>query len=142
MVLSIAAMIYYRPTDKSLAEAVSKPFPVAAVQYLQDHPISGKIWNTYGFGGYLVYSGVPTSIDGRADLFERGGVFDDYVHVSLLKPGALEILNNYHAAACLLQRDEALSTLLLASSKWKRVYSDNTSALFLRVDAKANSGEH
>jgi len=132
MAVAVAAMIHYWPSQKSLDEAVSKQFPVGALGYLKEHPVSGKMLNTYGYGGYLVSQGLPTFIDGRGDLYERGGVFGDYMHLTQLKPGAFGILRNYDISVCLLERDEPLSTVLLDSPNWRRVYVDKTSAIFVR----------
>jgi hypothetical protein len=132
MAAAVIAMIHYRPTHKSVEDAVSKQYPVEAVKYLKEHPATGKMLNTYGYGGYLVGEGVPTFIDGRGDLFERGGVFGDYVHLTQFKPGAFGVLRNYDISTCLLDRDEPLSTALLESPKWQRVYVDGTSAVYVR----------
>jgi hypothetical protein len=125
-------MIHYRPTQNSLNEAISKLYPVGAVNYLKDHPTPGKMLNNYGFGGYLVQAGIPTFIDGRGDLYERGGVFGDYIHLSKFNPGSFAILRNYNVSVCMLYQDEPLATALLELPNWKRVYLDKTSAIFVR----------
>jgi hypothetical protein len=125
-------MIYYRPTQKSLNEIVSKTYPVGALQFLAAHPQPGKLLNSYGFGGYLVKAGVPTFIDGRGDLFEHGGVFGDYVQLGQFKPGAFSVLRRYDISVCMLERDEPLSVALLESPQWQRVYVDKASAIFVR----------
>ena len=56
--------------------------------------------NYYGFGGYLVFAGQPVFIDGRGDLYERSGVFADYIHLNEFEPGSLGILRNYGINAC------------------------------------------
>jgi hypothetical protein len=132
MTAGLVVMVYYWPTQKSLDAVVSKQFPVGATKYLKEHPVSGKMLNAYGFGGYLVQASIPTFIDGRGDLFERGGVLGDYVHLTQFKPGAFGILRNYDISVCLLERDEPLSTALLESPDWRRVYVDGTSALYVR----------
>jgi hypothetical protein len=132
MAAAVVAMIHYWPTQKSLDGAVSKQFPVGALQYLKEHPAAGKMLNTYGYGGYLVQAGVPTFIDGRGDLYERGGVFGDYMHVMQFKPGAFGVLRNYDISVCLLERDEPLATALLESPNWRRVYVDNVSSIYVR----------
>ncbi len=55
--------------------------PVNAVEYLNTHEVPGPMYNAYGFGGYLVWTRGPEHkvfIDGRGDVYERGGVFADY----------------------------------------------------------------
>lgn len=133
----VAAMVYYFPSRANLDKKVADNFPVRAVEYLRQHPVSGPMFDTYGFGGYLVDSGYPTFIDGRADIFERGGVLNDYMQVTDLKPGGLDVLRRYGIESCLLGRDDALATVLLSSPSWKRIYLDNVSALFVRTNSAA-----
>ena len=130
----VVAMVHYLPSKAYLEEKVADQSPVHALEYIREHGIGGPMFNTYGFGGYLVSTGQKVFIDGRGDLYERGGVLADYMHITKMKPGALAVLNGYHVGACLLERDEPLSTLLAASPVWKRVYSDKLSALFVRAD--------
>ena len=77
--------------------------------------------NSYGFGGYMILSGYKTFIDGRSELFEQTGILDDYMHITLLKPGAMQVLNGYHVRSCLMQRVEPLSTALAAMPDWQTV---------------------
>jgi len=132
MTATAVAMVHYWPTKKSLDTAVRKQFPVEAVRYLKEHPTPGKMLNSYGHGGYLVEAGVPTFIDGRGDLYERGGIFGDYMNLTQFKPGAFGILRNYDISVCLLNRDEPLATALLDSPDWQRVYIDEVSAIYVR----------
>jgi hypothetical protein len=128
-------VVRYFPSRAQLERIVSEKWPVDAVEYLNTHEVPGPMYNAYGFGGYLVWTRGPEHkvfIDGRADVYERGGVFADYLHISRLEPGALSVLRNYGIRACLINRDEALGTLLAASPDWERVYSDNVAALYVR----------
>ena len=128
----IAAMISYFPSRANLEKKVAENFPVQALEYLRQHPVPGPMLDSYGFGGYLLNAGYKTFIDGRADIFERGGVLHDYMQVTDLKPGGLDVLRRYQIQACLLGRDEPLATALLASPNWKRVYLDSVGAVFVR----------
>lgn len=131
-----AGMIHHFPTAAQLGETIAKSFPVGAVDYLKQNPVPGPMYNNYGFGGYLVWSRGPEQkvfIDGRGDVYERGGVLADYLHISWLRPGTLAVLAAYGVRSCLVKRDEPLSTLLASSAGWKRIYVDNVSAIFVRV---------
>ncbi len=130
-----AGVIHYLPSSAHLKDTVAKSFPVGAVDYLQKNPVPGPMYNNYAFGGYLVWSRGPEQkvfIDGRGDVYERGGVLADYLHISWLQPGALAILGQYGVRSCLLKRAEPLATVLASSPDWKRIYVDNASALFVR----------
>ena len=130
-----AAMIHYFPTRAALDKKVAQTNPVAALTYLRAHPIPGKMLDYYGFGGYLIFAGRPVFIDGRGDLYERSGVLGDYVHLNEFKPGSLGILRNYGIDACLLGTKQSLAAVLLATLEWRRVYSDDTSVIFVRQPA-------
>lgn len=131
----LATMVHYSPTRASLDAIVATDFPVHAVEYLREHPVAGPMLDSYGFGGYLVGAGYQTFIDGRGDLFERGGVLGDWTQLASLKPGGLDVLRRYRIQACLLKRDEPLSVALTASPEWRRVYLDDVAALYVRASA-------
>jgi hypothetical protein len=129
-------IIFTFPKTAKLEESLAKDFPIAAVEYLNQHPAPEPMYNTYGFGGYLVWSRGPEHkvfLDGRGDVYERGGVLADYLKISDMKPETLALLDRYKIQSCLLQHDEALVTLLSATPGWTKVYSDETAALFVRT---------
>ncbi|HEV3482792.1 MAG TPA: hypothetical protein VGR97_10750 [Candidatus Acidoferrales bacterium] len=128
----IAAMVHYFPSRASLDKTVAEKFPTKAVDYLREHPVPGPMFNSYGFGGYLVWNGQKVFIDGRGDLYERGGVFSDYLQVAQVKPTAAAILRNYGIQSCLIERGAILASLLGASPEWRELYSDSTSEIFVR----------
>jgi hypothetical protein len=135
MVLVVGAVLWFFPSRAKLKEKVADKFPVPAVEYLREHPAPGPMFNTYGYGGYLIWQmegRYKVFIDGRADIYERTGVLADYLSIAQIKPPALFLLNAYGVQSCLVNRDEALATLLAASPQWERVYRDRLSVLFVR----------
>ena len=134
----LASFVHYFPSRVEIQQRVEEHFPVKAVEYLETHAIPGPMFNNYGYGGYLVWTLAPKQrdfIDGRADVFERGGVLADYMQIALLKPGAFAVLRGYGVQSCLLERKEALATVLAALPEWQRVYGDDQSVLFVRTDS-------
>ena len=129
------AMVHYSPGKADMEKRVAEQFPVQALEYMRAHSVPGPLFNSYGFGGYMIEAGYKTFIDGRSELFEQTGVLGDYMHVTLLKPGALEVLGGYGIQSCLLERDEPLATLLASSPDWNKVYSDPVSALYVKRNA-------
>jgi hypothetical protein len=137
MAVMLGAMIHYFPSRSQVEDNVSAHFPVNAVNYLEDHPVSGPMFNSYGFGGYLVYSRGDEHkvfIDGRGELYEHAGVFADYLHITLIKPGLLGVLRNYGIKECLVGREDPIAVFLAALPEWKQVYSDPVSVIFVRSD--------
>ena len=45
---------------------------------MQEHQLSGRIFNQYVWGGYMEWNApeLKTFIDGRADIFVSNGVFE------------------------------------------------------------------
>ncbi len=123
---------------------MTEKFPVHAVENLREHPTPGPMYNTYGYGGYLIWQmegQYKVFIDGRADIYERAGVLADYLSISQIKPQALALLNAYNVQSCLVNRDEALATLLAASPQWEKTYQDALSVLFIRKNTSSTLSE-
>jgi len=137
----VIAMVHFMPSRTEMDQKVADQFPVQALAYMQRNPAPGPLFNSYGFGGYMVEAGYKTFIDGRSELFEQTGVLGDYMHITMLKPGAMQVLSGYGIRACLLQRDEPLSTVLASMPNWQKVYSDNVSALYVRRDGNDVHGQ-
>jgi hypothetical protein len=132
----VIGMVHYFPSNTDMQKKVADQFPVQALEYIREHPVPGPIFNTYGFGGYMILSGYKTFIDGRGELFEELGVFGDYVHITMLKPGAMKVLSGYGIQSCLMERDEPFSTVLASLPEWQKVYSDNVSVLYVKRGAE------
>ncbi len=117
-------------------------FPSGAADFLRDHRISDPLFNTYEYGGYLIWRGVPVFIDGRA-LSEA--VFRDYRTILAAPPGdpaRHELLARYGIGAVILNGFEynsgALYGLALAlaqpgAAEWKLVYEDPQAMVFLHA---------
>lgn len=148
----LGSLVWYFPSRSDYARVVESKFPVEAVRYLDTHSIPGPMYNRYEFGGYLLWARGPEHkvfIDGRAEVYERTGVFQDQAAFVNLQPGSLSLLDKYNIQSCLLLHDEPLAVVLQALPDWEKIYSDGTSALFVRrkndavqraSEAGANSG--
>lgn len=130
----LLAIMRLFPSEADLRSSVARKFPVGAVEYLSSHRIPGPTFNSYDFGGYLIWAAPDRKlfVDGRADVYERGGALADYLQVAYLKPAAFSVLRSYGIQSCLLDRKEPLVTVLAASPEWQQDYSDELSVLFVR----------
>jgi hypothetical protein len=144
MVLILAGILGFFPAEQELSESVARQYPQEAVNYIVQHKVSGPMLNEYGWGGYLIWalgSKHKVFIDGRADIYEYGGVLSDYMNITSLRPGALSVLSKYGVRSCLLQRDAPLAVVLAALPGWDRVYTDSVSALFVSRTAESDSAQ-
>jgi hypothetical protein len=120
--------------EPELSSAVSKRFPQEAVVYIKAQHLSGPLYNTYDWGGYLIWNlpQMPVSIDGRANL--QG---DERLNRYILKthrgePGWGNDPDLVRANTILLDRRSPLASLLKLDSAHKLVYEDKLAALFTR----------
>jgi hypothetical protein len=128
-------MFFFFPSRHELDDRVGTEYPKSALQFVTNHPVRGQWLNDYGWGGYLIWSGAPRNmlfIDGRADIYEYGGVLADYMDVTRLKPDAFKLLNKYNVTACLIRKDDPLATALGQTASWKRVFEDQLAAVYVR----------
>jgi hypothetical protein len=148
MIAVVVGVVRFFPSQAHLESLVAQHFPVKAVQYLRQHPPPWPMYNTYKYGGYLIYAlDGPNRvfIDDRAEIYEPAGVLADYRSIAWVESNALSLLRAYDVQSCLIERDEVLATLLAASSQWQKVYADELSVLFVRRqdpgDAHPGRGE-
>lgn len=141
--LILIAMAELMPSRTDVAKVVATDFPVAAVDYLRQHPQPTGMFNEYGYGGYLIEQLGPQHkvfIDGRADVYEYSGVFQDYTHIVGIENNALALFGKYNIQSVLINRKSGLATLLATSLDWHRAYSDDLSVIFVRSNAAAAAG--
>ncbi|RTL55426.1 MAG: hypothetical protein EKK40_01425 [Bradyrhizobiaceae bacterium] len=113
--------------------------PSAAIAALKERKVS-RVFNDYDYGGYLIWSGLPTFIDGRTELFGEDFMvrYDDAA--SLKNPQALfDLLKAYNIEATLLHRTTPAARLLDRTDGWTRIYADDSVVVHMRTDASANT---
>jgi len=116
-------------------------FPGEATRFLREHGIRGPLFNTYEYGGYLIWRGEPVFIDGRA-LSEQ--VFQDYRVILGSPPGDAareQMLDRYGVKAILVNGFEynsgtlyPLVPALMSPSEtgWHLIYEDAQALVFVR----------
>ncbi|MGC8874532.1 MAG: hypothetical protein ACP5SI_08830 [Chloroflexia bacterium] len=108
-------------------------YPQAAVEYLRKEARGGRLFNSYNWGGYLIWQlkERPVFIDGRADLY-GDTLFADYLRVWHVEPSWAEVLNRWEVEWVLCEKGAPLATLLVSSPSWTVVYEDSTAVLYHR----------
>ncbi len=101
--------------------------------------LEGPIFNSEGFGGYLTFRGIPTFIDGRAELY--GNAFlDGYLMAERGDEVTLSrLLDRYGVTWTLLKPQQGAVSRLDALPGWRRVYTDAEAVIHMRVAAPPGS---
>jgi hypothetical protein len=108
--------------------------PVGAVDHIEANAGKGKVYNDYSFGGYLIFRGIPTFVDGRSELV-FGGDFLTKLYRTLKGTGRefLQLLDEHQISLALVQPKSADAERLAESPGWRQVYADEVSILYERV---------
>ncbi|MCZ8313882.1 hypothetical protein [Phreatobacter sp.] len=107
--------------------------PEAALAAARQAGLTGRVFNDYAFGGYLIAQGVPTFIDGRAELY--GGPFMvDVIRAMGLKDVARldAILDSGQVQWTLLEPSTPAVAYLDRKPGWRRVYADEVAVVHAR----------
>lgn len=121
-------------------------YPAGAADFLESHHVTDRMFNTYEYGGYLMWRLWPSErvfIDGRA-LSER--VFDDYArilynHDASGGKNAAQLLDQYGVNVIVMNTFEyATGTVYLLApaiatttqTEWKLVYRDAQALVWMR----------
>jgi hypothetical protein len=110
--------------------------PLEAVQYLREQEMPGPMFNTYNWGGYLIWSLYPGErvfVDGRTDLYALNSrVLEDYAVVHWLRPGWRQVLDNYGIGFILTERTGLLDVMLAETGGWQAAYQDDIAVIYVR----------
>lgn len=130
LVLAVAALSLTGPigTTNRFEPAV---FPVDAVRWLEAHPQTGRMFNAFDWGGYILFHLWPDQkvfIESQTDV--RGEVTRKYETVLLLQEGWQDIFKEYDITWAILPPDWPL-TGELQKQGWRSVYQDRTAIILV-----------
>ena len=129
----MASLQKYKPHDRSS--------PAAAVTELKKLDLA-RVLNDYDFGGYLIWRGVPTFIDGRTELFGEKRMVEHNSASGLSEPDNLfRLLDDHDIEATLLRTQSAATKLLDHLDGWQKVYADDIATIHLRKAGAVHSVE-
>jgi len=147
VVTAIALLLIAGATGIRLAGTVSAShqqsldaasYPIAAADWLAAHPEVGtRMYNQYGWGGYLSYRFYPDPnrrvfIFGEAALM-GDQLLNDYEDVQTLRPDWEQVLDRYGVDYIVYNRGEPLANVLALDPRWKLVHQDPVAVIYVRV---------
>jgi hypothetical protein len=132
----VAAMALVRVATSLLPaereRAMADLLPIEAVRYIQQERPPGPMFNTYNWGGYLIWTLYPdylVFVDGRTDLYDDP-FLQSYLDVALVRDNWREVLDRYGVRLVLVERDSTLARFLAADDGWRQRYVDDRAVIF------------
>ncbi|AQV93080.1 hypothetical protein BJN34_04110 [Cupriavidus necator] len=93
---------------------------------------TGPLFNSYNFGGYLIFSGIAPLIDGRADLY-GDDFLRRYMAANSGDAKVLEaLIQEYKIRWAVLEPSSPASKLIHGLPGWRRVHEDDIAVAYVR----------
>jgi hypothetical protein len=108
--------------------AAEKPIAFAIANNLQ-----GNVFNEYRYGGSLIFHGIKTFIDGRAEQLFTGDFFPDYINSGRHDGAKLfkDLIDKNKITWTLLPNDD-LRNGFLSELGWRKSYSDDKTMIYTK----------
>jgi hypothetical protein len=116
----------------SQPERVDRNYPVDAVKWIRDNQPAGRLFNSYNWGGYLLWTlpEFPVFIDGRADLY-GDDLINQWHDVVNAEENAASILDAWDVNVILLEPHWPIVDIL-EERGWDTTYQDEQAVILIR----------
>jgi hypothetical protein len=118
-----------------LTRASDRVTPRTALAAAREAGVAGPVFNSEAFGGYLDFVGVPSFIDGRAELFGNSFLADDVAAERGDAAALTRLLDRYRIGWALLVPQAGAVAVFDRLAGWRRVYADRFAVVFARGQA-------
>ncbi len=115
-------------------QAERETLPVDAVNWIEANRPAGRMFNSYNWGGYLIWRlwpDAPVYVDGRTDLYDDA-FLRDYLRVAGAQPGFESVLERDRIGWVFVEASSALDVALSREAAWTSVYRDDMAVVFSR----------
>jgi hypothetical protein len=119
---------------KTVTQAQEEYLPVKVTSYLAESRPTGPMFNSYNWGGYMMYY-LPEEkvfVDGRTDLYGDDFLSNDYLKTATGAPGWRETLDKYGINVVAVEAGSGLARSLREEPGWSLDYEDKMAAVFVR----------
>ena len=131
-IAAVAALVIATGVIVATRDHTPPYIPRVAVEKLKELK-ANRVLNDYYFGGYLIFQGIPTFIDSRAELY--GPAFlTRYLRAISLEdlPDFVRLLDEYKIDTTLLFPSTPAVGLLDRLPEWERIYADDVAVVHVR----------
>lgn len=120
-------------TARGLDRAISRDYPVNAINYLRRNPLPGPLYNNLNWGGFLMWylPELPVAVDGRNDLY---GDDLDRIFFNSETASSAYTADPYlnEAGVVILDSQIPLAKVLTIDPRFRLVYQDPIATIFAR----------
>jgi hypothetical protein len=136
LVTALFLVLIARNTDfneRGLDRTISSVFPVDAVNFLRRDPVGGPLFNSFDWGGFLIFymPQYPVSIDGRGDLYGDDRYAKNHATEGAEPSYSADPYLN-EAGLVLLKKTVPLARLLPTDRRFRVIYSDDIALVLAR----------
>jgi hypothetical protein len=121
-----------------LARSDDRVTPASAMAAARALGLTGPVFNSEAFGGYLAFVGVPDFIDGRVEMFGNDFLAGDVAAESGNESALSRLLARHHVTWTLLAPEAGAAAVLATMPGWSRVYADP----YAVIDVRGPGADH
>jgi hypothetical protein len=121
-------------TPAANLKAEQGTLPYDAVEYLRNHELAGPMFNSYNWGGYLIFKlwpAYPVYIDGRTDLYDDEFI-RRYLNVMVAGEAWQQTLADDGINLIFIESQSTLAKFLRADPTWTERYRDELAVIYSR----------
>jgi hypothetical protein len=113
-----------------------KVFPVIAVEKAREAGLTGRIYNDFIWGGYMLFAWPEQKvfIDGQTDFYGEE-LTRTHTTIAALSPGWRDKLKKWDISLVLMPGQSSLSHELVREPMWHLWYCDSTAVILQRRDS-------
>ncbi|MBN2472338.1 MAG: hypothetical protein JXN59_16555 [Anaerolineae bacterium] len=130
------AKVWYAVNPAFVREAQIAALPVEAAAYISENRLAGLMFNSYNWGGYLMFAApeAPVFVDGRTDLY-GDDLLREYLRVAFVRDGWEAVLDTYEIGWVVIEAQGGLAAALRQAPGWSLTYEDDLAVIFVREGA-------
>ncbi len=136
VVMTAAAIkVVYPVLPGVQAKAERDTLPMAAADWIAKHKPAGQMFNSYNWGGYLLWRlwpEYPVFVDGRTDVYDA--FLREYAKAVFVQPGFESVFDQHDVGFIVIEKESPLAAILAKSVRWREAYQDEMAVIYTRVE--------
>lgn len=134
LIITVIAVLFYSSYHINDRYRRNRIVPVMATDFIKQAGIDGRMFNSYRYGGYLLYRLYPQQrvfIDARADMYDSR-IHADYKTIFFARPKWRSLVEHYRIDYFVFERNTPIAKVLSKDKDFSIVYRDSHNIIALR----------